>query len=106
MSAIDWEAKSAPWRNIGLQFRAEVEAIVSGNRLPVVRRISEGGKLRDRRIALGITQERAAVMARLSLSALKLVETDRGTRQLVKKVATVIERVEAERRLAKAQAFT
>lgn len=105
MSVIDWATKPAPWCWIGPQLRAECEAIIADKRLPIARRTNEGGKLRDRRIALGLTQSALASAAKISLQSIKNVENDRGTVRLMGCVKNAIERAEEDRHLAKTQAF-
>lgn len=89
-AAIDRSAKPEPWRSIGLQFRAEGDAIMHDKRLPADVPHREGEKLRDRRIQLGLTQERA---------------TDLGTANAVGRLRNALDRVEEESRLLKEQPF-
>lgn len=106
MSAgIDWSAKPMPWCYIGPQLIAEVEAIMADKPLPVVRRTSEGGKLRDKRIGLEITRERLSAMSGLSTTTIKIVENDRGSARAIGIIRNTLARVADDRRMAETQAF-
>lgn len=102
---IDWEDKPEPWRSIGLQFQIECAAIIEGKRLPPVRRISEGGKLRQRRINIGLTQQQVAALAYIAISTLKLVESDHGTKNSLTRVRNAITKAEEDAQMRARQPF-
>jgi hypothetical protein len=102
-TVVDWSKKPEPWCWIGPQFRAECEAIVEGRPMPVApKRETEGDRLRQRRHALGFTQDQLGHLAGLHPKTVYVVESNRAGSDALCHVRSALDRAEAERQAREA----
>src|SRR5690349_18567427 len=96
---IDWSSKPEPWCWLGPQFRANCKRIANGKPpLPDWRRPSrretEGLELRDRRLALGLTQLQLSNKAGYDAPQISEAELGRGWPTLISTIGQALTMLE------------